>query len=209
MSKFLLEIKAYAVENHIPVILDETAKLYKTLLQIIMPERILEIGSAIGYSSIFAAYTLKELKELKELNDLNDNKACKIDTIEINGDMCIEARKNIAKAGMDDIINVICGDASDVLKCLDTKYDLIFLDAAKGQYCEFLEDCIRLTDAGGLLISDNVLYKGMIKGGVSVPRRKRTIVSRMNEYIDKITHDSRLRSCIKNIGDGVALSYRL
>ena len=189
------ELRAYAVENHVPIIHPEVARMIGVLGNTVKPGRILEIGTAIGYSSIFFSSFLKE--------------GGKIDTIE-RYDLMIElARNNIKKAGLQDTINVIAGDALEVLECLDNEYDFVFVDAAKGQYLEFLPHCLRMMKKGALLVSDNVLYKGMIASDDLVVRRKKTIVKRMRGYLDHICSVDELDSCIIPIGDGVALSYKI
>jgi predicted O-methyltransferase YrrM len=122
--------------------------------------------------------------------------------------MVIKAHENIKKAGLADTIAVIAGDAAEVLRCLDKKYDMIFMDAAKGQYPEFLPECLRMLKNGGLLVSDNVLYKGMVASDELVVRRKKTIVNRMRTFLDSICSDPTLDTTILPVGDGVALSYK-
>lgn len=190
----LKELRDYAQLNNIPIIQPETAKLLLVLGRIIKPKRILEIGTAIGYSSILLSETLQP--------------GGIIDTVE-NFDKMIEiARENIKTAGCQDIINTIAGDAIDVIMCLDKKYNLIFLDAAKGQYLELLPECLRLLVPGGVLISDNVLYKGMVANNRLVIKRKKTIVKRLREYLDCICNDRSLDTCILPVGDGVAVSVK-
>jgi Predicted O-methyltransferase len=190
----LKELEAYAKENHVPIIQPEVAALIVLTGRILKPIRILEAGTAIGYSSILMCGVLAENG--------------RIDTIERNELMIEKAKENIKKAGYENIINIIAGDALEVLKCLDKQYDMIFLDAAKGQYPEFLTECVRLLRPGGLLVSDNVLYKGMVANDELVVRRKKTIVRRMRNYLDKLCNDEQFDTSIIPIGDGVALSYR-
>jgi predicted O-methyltransferase YrrM len=135
-------------------------------------------------------------------------KDAKIDTIDRYELMIERAKTNIKKANLENTINIIYGDATEVLKMLDKKYDMIFLDAAKGQYPEFLPQCIRLLNDGGVLISDNILYKGMIANDELVVRRKKTIVTRLRSYLDHICNSEQLETSIIPIGDGVALSYK-
>jgi len=194
-SGLLGELREYAVENHVPIIHPEVARMIGVLGTTIKPLRILEIGTAIGYSSIFFSSFLKE--------------GGKIDTIERYDVMVEKARDNIKKAGLQDTINVIAGDALEVLECLNNEYDFVFVDAAKGQYLEFLPHCLRMMKKGALLVSDNVLYKGMVASDELVVRRKKTIVTRMRSYLDYICNTNDLDSCIIPIGDGVALSYKL
>ncbi len=190
----LAQLEQYADENHVPIIQPEVAALLKVLGKLNKPSRILEVGTAIGYSSILFTGFLKP--------------GGVIDTIERNEQMIELARKNIKTAGLQDTINVIAGDAMEVLGCLDKQYDMIFLDAAKGQYSEFLEQSKRMLAAGGLLISDNVLYKGMIATDELVVRRKKTIVTRMRSFLKTLCQDESFETSIIPIGDGVALSYK-
>ncbi len=190
----LLELEDFAAKNHVPVIQPEVAKLLLVLGKVLKPKRILEIGTAIGYSAIL-------LSEVVEPGG-------KIDTLDRHELMIELARGNINKAGLENVINVIAGDALDVLRCLDKNYDLIFMDAAKGQYTEFLPECMRMLNKGGILFSDNVLYKGMIANDELVVRRKKTIVNRMRSYLNAVCGSKELETSIIPIGDGVAVSYR-
>lgn len=190
----MLELEQYAAEHRVPIIRPETADLLIVLGRLVKPGRILEIGTAIGYSSILLSGILAP--------------GGRIDTIERSDRMIVKAHENIKRAGLADTIAVIAGDAAEVLRCLDKKYDMIFMDAAKGQYPEFLPECLRMLRPGGLLVSDNVLYKGMITGDELVVRRKRTIVNRMRSYLDSICSDPSLDTSILPVGDGVALSYK-
>ncbi len=191
----LMELEQYAAEHHVPIIKPEVASLLIVLGRLVKPARILEIGTAIGYSSILLSGILAP--------------GGRIDTIERNDDMLHKAHENIKKAGLADTIAVIAGDATEVLGCLDKRYDMVFMDAAKGQYPEFLPECLRMLRNGGLLVSDNVLYKGMVASDELVVRRKKTIVNRMRSYLDSICKDPNLDTSILPVGDGVALSYKL
>jgi len=190
----LRELEQFARENGVPVIQPEVARLIVVLGRVLNPGSILEIGTAIGYSAILLASLLKP--------------GGKLDTIDRYELMSDTARQNIKKAGLQGAINVINGDAMEVLRCLDRKYDMIFMDGAKGQYIEFLPECMRLLNKGGLLISDNVLYKGMVANDELVVRRKKTIVKRLRRYLDALCGSEELETSIIPIGDGVALSYK-
>jgi predicted O-methyltransferase YrrM len=190
----LAELEEYAAINHVPIIQPEVAALMKVIGNMKRPARILEVGTAIGYSSILFSGFLQK-------NGL-------IDTIERNEEMIELARKNIKSVGLSETINVIAGDAIEVLACLDKSYDMVFLDAAKGQYNEFLELSKRMLPSGGLLVSDNVLYKGMIATDTLVVRRKKTIVNRMRSFLKTLCEDADFETSIIPIGDGVALSYK-
>lgn len=190
----LKELEQFAKEQHVPIITPEVAQLLIVLGKLIKPVRILEVGTAIGYSSILLAGILAP--------------GGRIDTIERQEEMIIKARENIKKAGLENTISIIAGDAEEVLRCLDKQYDMVFLDAAKGQYPEFLPECLRMLKNGGLLVSDNVLYKGMVASDELVVRRKKTIVNRMRTYLDSLCEDTILDTSILPVGDGVALSYK-
>ena len=190
----LKELEEFAEKNHVPIIQPEVARLMQVLGRIIRPKNILEVGTAIGYSAIL-------LSEILEPDG-------KIDTIDRYELMIERAKENIKRAGLSDVINVITGDALDVLKCLDKKYDLIFLDAAKGQYMEFLPECMRMLKPKGVLLSDNVLYKGMVANDELVVRRKKTIVRRMRDYLDAICNCDELDTSLIPVGDGFAISYK-
>ncbi len=190
----LKELEDFAEQNHVPIVHPEVAKLLQVIGMTKKPARILEIGTAIGYSSILLSEILAP--------------GGKIDTIERYELMVERAKSNIKKANLEDVINIICGDAMDVLKYLNKQYDIVFLDAAKGQYPEFLPECLRLLSPGGLLFSDNILYKGMIANDELVIRRKKTIVKRLRNYLNILCNCENLETSIIPIGDGVALSYK-
>lgn len=195
-SKGLLkELEQYAGEHRVPIITPEVAHLLTVLGRLVNPSHILEIGTAIGYSSILLAGILAP--------------GGRIDTIERQEEMLLKARDNIKKAGLENTISIIAGDAQEVLECLDKQYDMIFMDAAKGQYPEFLPNCLRMLKRGGLLVSDNVLYKGMVADDKLVAKRKRTIVNRMHTYLDSLCKNPELETSILSVGDGVAISYKM
>ncbi|HOQ36465.1 MAG TPA: O-methyltransferase [Acetivibrio sp.] len=190
----LKELEAFSKENHVPIVHPEVAALLKVIGLTLKPRRILEVGTAIGYSSILLSTILEP--------------GGKIDTIDRYELMVERARENIKNAGLSDVINIIVGDALDVLKCLNKQYDMVFLDAAKGQYPEFLPECLRMLKSGGLLVSDNVLYKGMVANDELVVRRKKTIVTRMRNYLKTLCSMDELETSILPVGDGVAISYK-
>ena len=194
-NALLRELEEFARddENHIPIVQPEVAQLLATILEIQKPIRILEIGTAIGYSSILMAEVAQNAS---------------IITIERYQKMVKLADENIKRAKLSDRITVIEGEALDVLNTLHSPFDFIFLDAAKGQYPQFLEPCLSLLRPGGVLFSDNVLYKGMIANNDLLIRRKITIVKRLRKYLSTIMEDPRLTSSVIPIGDGVAISYK-
>lgn len=191
---FLRELEEYARQNHIPVILPETAALIRILVKVHKPARILEAGTAIGYSALVMA-------------SASEGKS-HIDTIEIDEEMANLAERHIQKSGFCGSIRVLRGDALEVLQCLTTPYDMIFLDASKGQYPEYLPECLRLTRDGGLILSDNVLYKGLVAREGQVEHKHRTIAVRLGEYLDSLCRHPLLDTAIIPIGDGLALSYK-
>ena len=190
----LLELEEYAREHNVPVIQPEVAKLLLVIGSILKPRYILEAGTAIGYSSILLSSVLAD--------------GGRIDTIDSYQPMIEQAKANIKRAGLSDRINIIESDVEDVFKNLDREYDMIFLDAAKGQYLGLLPECLRLLRKGGVLISDNVLYKGMVANDELVVRRKKTIVQRLRKYLDEICSSDLLETSIIPIGDGVAVSWK-
>ncbi len=193
-SGLLRELEIYAEENSIPVVQPETAKLLEVLACIKRPVRILEVGCAIGYSAILMAQYLDE--------------AGSVTTIEWDADMAEKARENIKRAGYEDRITVIHNDAKDVLPTLTGEYDIIFLDGPKAHYIYMLNDCIRLLKKGGMLISDNILYKGMTADDEHVIRRKITIVKRLRHFISAQMQRAELETVILPLGDGVTVAVK-
>ena len=191
---YLKKLELYAEENHVPIVEIEVAQLLKVLLKIHRPKNILEIGTAIGYSALIMASSTAE--------------NCKITTIERRLDMVDLAKNNINNTKYKNRIKVLYGEADEILPNLDEKYDFIFLDAAKGQYLQFFNHCMELLNAKGVIVSDNVLFKGMVASDELVVRRKKTIVKRLRQYLKYINHLEGYTSCIIPIGDGVALTYR-
>lgn len=186
------EIRLKARENNVPILQDDSLKLIETILAIRKPETILEIGTAVGYSAIcFSQYLL--------------NKKSKILTIELNEEKANEAKENILNCGLEKQIEVINGDAYEYIKLLNEKFDVIFIDAAKGQYMKYLTEALRLVKSGSVIIADNVLFKGRVLGEYD-EHKHRTAVKRLREYIDEITKNEKLSSNIFDIGDGVAVS---
>lgn len=190
------EIEKEAIGTYVPIIRQETQSLLKVLISMKSPERILEVGTAVGFSAILMA----------EYSGNNTN----ITTIEKFEKRIPIARSNFKRAGMENRITLLEGDALEVLKTLDTEYEFIFMDAAKGQYINFLPEVKRLLKAGGVLVSDNVLQDGdIIQSRYAVTRRNRTIHGRMREYLYELTHDADLQTTILPIGDGVTISIKL
>ena len=191
----LESLRLQAEADGVPVIRRETESFIKVLLGILNPGSILEIGTAIGYSAIFMAR--------------NTSEGCYITTVENYEERIAAAENNISKFGMKERITLIGKDAQEVLPALDGTYDLIFLDAAKGQYITFLPDILRLLPRGGILLSDNVLQDGeLVRSRYTTPRRQRTIHDRMREFIWKIKHSDELETTLLTVGDGLTLSVR-
>lgn len=188
-------IEKEAVADNVPIIRKEMGNLLKVLLELKQPQNILEVGTAVGYSSI--------------LMSENMPKNCHITTIENYDKRIPVAKENFKRAGKEDVITLIEGDATQVLTELEGPYDFIFMDAAKGQYINFLSDILRLMPAGGLLISDNILQEGeLVESRYAVTRRNRTIHTRMREYVYMLTHSEELVTSIVPIGDGITLSVK-
>jgi len=196
----LLYLEKYALDNHVPIIKKETQGVLRFLLQLIKPIRILEVGTAIGFSALFMSE--------------HTSSACKITTIEKVQMRLVEAIKNLSDERFTnrDKITLRQGDAIDVLKELvedNLNYDFIFLDAAKGQYMTFLPELMKLLAPGGILVTDNVLQDGtVVNSRYSITRRDRTIHSRMREYLYRITHMPELETVILPVGDGIAISLK-
>ncbi len=188
----LKEMEDYAIKNGVPIIHKEMKAFLEILCKMQKPQKILELGSAIGYSASCMAFA--------------SGKKCRITTVERDSDMTTLAIENIKKLGLSEQIRVIEGDALEVLSCLSSKYDMIFIDAAKGYYNEFFEYAIKLINDGGLIVSDNVLYKGMTAEDTIVKRRQKTIVGRMREYLLMLCNHEKLSTSVIPIGDGVAVS---
>ena len=194
-NDFLNEIEQYALETEVPIIRKSMQSLLKFLLTFSKPRNILEVGTAIGFSALL----------MSEYGPAD----CHITTIEKYEKRIPIARENFARAGAQDRITLLEGDAIEILQELDGSYDLIFMDAAKGQYINFLPDILRLLSPGGLLVSDNVLQDGdIIQSRFAVTRRNRTIHARMREYLYELKHHPELETVILPVGDGVTLSVK-
>ena len=188
-------IEKEAIADEVPIIRKEMGNLLKVLLQLVQPERILEVGTAVGYSSILMSENMPQ--------------NCTITTIENYDKRIPVAKNNFKRAGKENVITLIEGDALEVLKTLDGPYDFIFMDAAKGQYINYLPDIKRVLRKGGLLISDNILQEGeIVESRYAVTRRNRTIHARIREYVYELTHSEDFVTSIVPIGDGITLSVK-
>ena len=194
-APYLNELERYAKKTNVPIIRTEMQSLLKFLLAMKEPKEILEVGTAIGFSALLMSeYGPKD---------------CHITTIEKYEKRIPLAKENFKKAGKENAITLLEGDATDILRTLEGTYDFIFMDAAKGQYIHFMPDILRLLKVGGLLISDNVLQDGdIIESRFAVTRRNRTIHSRMREYLYELKHHEDLETVILPVGDGVTISVK-
>ena len=194
-TEVLDTIEREALDSYVPIIRKEMQSFLKLLLAMQKPKRILEVGTAVGFSAILMA----------EYNPY----PCEIVTIENYDKRIPIARENFARAGKDKQITLIEGDATEVLKTLEEPFDMIFMDAAKGQYINFMPDILRLMKKDGVLVSDNVLQDGdIIESHFVVTRRNRTIHKRMREYLYELTHRDDLVTAVLPIGDGITVSTK-
>ena len=190
-KKELQKIKQKALEEHIPIIMDETLEVIEKYLKNNKPKRILEIGTAVGYSAICFTQILEE-----------DGI---IDTIERDTERVKKARENIKKAEVENKINIYEGDAVEILPTLDNKYDVIFIDAAKGKYPFFLKEALRMINKNGVIFADNILYKGYVMSDYN-KHKQRTAVRNLREYIKEVSENPNLETEILEVGDGLAIS---
>ena len=195
-SEFLEELRRLSAleDSYAPIVTRDTEQLLITLLALTKPRRVLEVGTAVGYSSILMADNLPE-----------DSRIITVERYKKHAEIAVD---NIFRVGYEEKIKVIEGDAAEVLSWLDGGFDFIFLDAAKAQYIEFLPELLRLLNTGGILLSDNVLFHGMTGDDGNVIRRKITIVKRLRMYLETITNHPLLTTSLIPIGDGVALSVK-
>ena len=194
-SPLLRAIAKEARDSFVPIIRKETASLLKTLVEMKQPKRILEVGTAVGYSALLMAEHMPA--------------DCYITTIEKYEKRIPIAKENFKRADMEERITLLEGDAEEILKSLNEPYDFIFMDAAKGQYIHWLPEVMRLLKVGGTLVSDNVRQDGeLIESRFAVTRRNRTIHARMREYLYELKHREDLQTAIIPIGDGVTVSVK-
>lgn len=194
-SEKLEEIYSSAVEREVPVIREDTRDYLRLLLNQVKPVKVLEIGTAVGYSALFMAEVLDNIGEYH------------IDTIELDDVRAEEAQGHITEIGKEDKIHLYRGDAAEVLKTLTEKYDFIFIDAAKAQYMNYLQVVMKLVHADSVIVTDNVLESGLVlESHFLVEKRDRTIHDKLREYLYTLKNDERLETAILSIGDGVAVS---
>lgn len=190
-KKELEKIKQKALEEHIPIIMDDTLEVVDGILTELKPKRILEIGTAVGYSAIcFSEYL---------------QKGGKIDTIERDRERIEEAKKNIEKVGVADKITIYEGDAVEILPTLNNQYDVVFIDAAKGKYPFFLKEALRMINENGIILADNILYKGYVMSDYN-KHKQRTAVRNLREYVKEVTENPNIETEILEVGDGLAIS---
>ena len=187
----LEEIKQKALENHIPIIMDDTLEVIGKKLKENPPKRILEIGAAVGYSAMCFSEFLAE-----------DGI---IDTIERDEERIKEAKVNIKNVGVEDKINLYEGDAVEILPTLNGKYDMVFIDAAKGKYPFFLKEALRMINQNGVIFADTILYKGYVMSDYN-KHKQRTAVRNLREYIKEVSENPNLETEILEVGDGLAIS---
>ena len=189
--QYFEKIKQKAIENHIPIIMDETLEVIAEYLKESKPKKILEIGTAVGYSAIcFSKYLAENGR---------------IDTIERDEERIIEAKRNIKEMKLEDVIHIYEGDAVEILPTLNEKYDMVFIDAAKGKYPFFLAQALRLLNDDGIIFADNILYKGYVMSDYN-KHKQRTAVRNLREYIKEVTENENLETEILEVGDGLAIS---
>ncbi len=195
MNKQELEkIKQKALEEHIPIIMDDTLEVVDEILTKIKPTKILEIGTAVGYSAMcFSEYLLE---------------GGKIDTIERDEERILQAKENIKRVGVEEKINIYEGDAVEILPTLKDKYDMIFIDAAKGKYPFFLKEALRMLNENGIILADNILYKGYVMSDYN-KHKQRTAVRNLRQYIHEVTNNSNLETKILEVGDGLAITKKI
>ena len=192
MNEFELEkIKEKALENHIPIIMDDTLEVIAKILIEKKPKRILEIGTAVGYSAMcFSKYLAEDGL---------------IDTIERDEKRIEEAKQNFKKVEVENKINLYEGDAVEILPTLNEKYDVVFIDAAKGKYPFFLKEALRMLKQDGIIFADNILYKGYVMSDYN-KHKQRTAVRNLREYIKEVTENPNIETEILEVGDGLAVS---
>ena len=190
-KKELEKIKEKALQEHIPIIMDDTLEIIEKYMKEIKPKRILEIGTAVGYSAMC-------FSEFLATNG-------KIDTIERDEERAKEAEENFKKVEVEEKINLYVGDAVEILPTLDEKYDMIFIDAAKGKYPFFLKEALRMINNNGIIFADNILYKGYVLSDYN-KHKQRTAVRNLREYLKEVSENPNLETEILEVGDGLAVS---
>ncbi|MBP2634166.1 MAG: putative O-methyltransferase [Firmicutes bacterium] len=191
--EILSEMEQYAVTHNVPIIQKESTQLLCEITAANKPVSILEIGTAIGYSTLLLAAAMPVHG--------------KITTIELDEQRVTMAKRFFSQAGINNEIEFITGNAGEVLSGLTGKFDFVFIDAAKGQYLDYLFKIMDKLSPGAIVIADNVLFRGWVLGSETIPKRFRTIVKRLKAYLDFVSNDVRFDTVIHHIGDGVAVSH--
>lgn len=190
----LEDLESFALENKVPIVQKETAKFLELMITMNKPKKVLELGTAIGYSAILMNQASGGVSE--------------ITTIERDEKMIELAKTNVEKYGLQNKITVLQGDCLEILENLHDEYDMIFMDAGKGHYNHFLPHCLRLLKKEGVLIADNVLFRGMVASKELVKRRKITIVKRMKSYLELVSNNEELITSVIPMGDGISVTVR-
>ena len=190
-QKELEKIKEKALEEHIPIIMDDTLEVIEKYLEKEPPKKILEIGAAVGYSAMCFSEFLAD--------------GGKIDTIERDEERIKEAKINFKNVGVEEKIKLYEGDAVEILPTLNEKYDMVFIDAAKGKYPFFLKEALRMINENGIIFADNILYKGYVMSDYN-KHKQRTAVRNLREYIKEVSESPNLETEILEVGDGLAIS---
>jgi predicted O-methyltransferase YrrM len=188
------DLENFAIENRVPIVQKETAKFLELMITMNKPKRILELGTAIGYSAILMNIASGGLNE--------------ITTIERDEKMIEIAKANIEKYGMQSKITILKGDCLEILETLNDEYDMIFMDAGKAHYNHFLPHCLRLLKKEGVLIADNVLFRGMVASKELATHRKITIIKRMKSYLELVSNNDDLITSVIPMGDGISVTVR-
>lgn len=194
LSNDLMDLEVHALENHVPIIDKQVQNFISMMLKINSPKNILEFGTAIGFSSIFMCEQLQGNVE--------------ITTVERDEDRIIEAKENFKKFGYENKIRLIEGDCFENFEYLDREYDFIFIDSSKSHYEKLLNNCIQNLNKNGIIIFDNVLYKGMVASNSLLVKRKKTIVNNMRKFLKNIVNDTRFSTMLLPIGDGIMILRR-
>lgn len=194
-SDFLTSLEKEALENHIPIISPEVGQFLRFLIKLNNPKRVLEVGTAIGFSGLVMLDASKDIEKLV--------------TIEKREDLAEIALKNMEEANEKKRVELKVGDALEVLKSMDDTFDFVFIDAAKGHYGEYFEEIKKMITPKGVIVCDNVLYKGMVANDDLVLRRKKTIVKRLRNFIKEVTNLDDYESTLIPMGDGLLVIARL
>lgn len=196
----LAELEVIAEKDKVPIIKPEVAQLLSFLVKLHKPKKILEVGTAIGYSTLWLANAMKSNLETSGTSEI------KLVSVEKDNQRFEEAKHNLDQEGFE-FVHLVHGDALEVLPQIEGSFDFIFIDAAKGQYLNFFDLCYPLLNLGGIMVADNVLFRGLVSSS-EVDRRYKTMIKRIKGYLDLVSNHSELETTILPIGDGVAISFK-